>query len=120
MQTNAGWWKSYLNENVAQDAYIMVDDYSERNLIYRYFFPEARLLMLQSATKEQIEEFTNMSEDGEIWYLLNDPFITFGEDRMEQVMEECGYQILDDDAEVCHIRYGSMRIRRIERGDADE
>lgn len=120
MQTNAGWWKAYLEENVAQDAFIMVDDYGERNLLYRYLFPEANLLMLQSVTEEQIVMFAREAKDGELWYLPNETFITFGEERIEQVMEQYGYRILDENAETCHMQYGNMRIRRIEEVDANE
>lgn len=98
----------------------MVDDYSERNLLYRYLFPEANLLMLESLTEEQIATFVHEAEGGELWYLPNESFITFGEAQIEQVMGQCGYRILDENAEICHMQYGNMRIRRIERADANE
>ena len=120
MQTNADWWKAYLNENVDQDAFIMVDDYGERNMMYQYFFPKANLLMLESATEKDVVSFVNSAEGGQLWYLPNDVFVTFGEEKMEQTLVRCGYRMLDEDAEVCHMEHGRMRIRRIEEVNADE
>lgn len=120
MQTNAEGWNAYLNENVDSDAFIMVDDYVERSMMYQYFFPEADLLMLESATEKDVASFVNSAEGGQLWYLPNDVFIVFGEEKMEQTLMRCGYRMLDEDAEACHMENGHMRIRRIEEVIADE
>lgn len=120
MQTNASWWRAYLSENVDRDAFIMVDDYAERSMIYQYFFPEANLLMLESVTEGGVTAFVNSAEGGQLWYLPNDVFVTFGEEKMERLLVNRGYRMLDEDAETCHLEHGRMRIRRIEEVDADE
>lgn len=120
MHTNIDWWQSFLYQNVDSNAYIMVDDYNERIMMYDYFFPDAHLLMLQMASEEQISDFVQESEGSQLWYLPNYVFATVGENKMESIMLENNYQILDEDAEICHIQYGNMRIRRVKEVDDNE
>ncbi len=120
MQTNVDEWMYFLDENVDSEAYIMVDDYEERIMMYDYYFPNAHILMLQSMSEEQIADFMQESNDCQLWYLPNYYFSTIGEERMEKIVMDYGYQMLDNNAKICHIQYGSMRIRRVEKVEEDE
>ncbi len=95
MTSTASEWTAYLEENVEADACLIVDDPYEHILVYRYYLPQARIVMVEELTGMGGERSLSdiLAQEGQIWYILDEVQPRCGVTQMSEWLEAEGFAV---------------------------
>jgi len=97
MNNTADEWIAFLEENVEEDAYLIVDDPAEHSPIYAFYLPNVQSVYTESLLGQDIEEglsaFLGNSDGHQIWYIIDYRQQRIGADRMREYLENLRYSV---------------------------
>lgn len=105
-------WVDFLEENVEDNALIVVDDPYEHIAVFRYYLPEADIIMTEELQQEEsrklLEDALGQWEERQVWYIIDYVQPRYGVDNMTELLGQSGYML--DPAASCTIKYKSLGI----------
>ena len=96
--TNSAYeWITFLEDNVDDNAYLIIDDPAEHILVYKFYLHDAEYIFTEKLLSQNVrEELTAFLKDGtghQIWYIIDGRQQEIGVESMQNYLEELGYTI---------------------------
>lgn len=97
IQNTAGAWIDFLEENVDENAILIIDDPAEHREVYSFYLPDAEIFSTETVSGENAEEalsaFLRDSGGRQIWYVVDYRQQKMGVDRMRDCLGNMGCSI---------------------------
>lgn len=97
MNNTADDWVAFLEENVEEDAYIIVDDPTEHKLIYDFYLPHVSSIYTESLlgknVEEELSDFLEHSDGHQIWYVIDYRQQRIGADTIQDCLKKLQYYL---------------------------
>lgn len=91
-------WVDFLEDQVAEDAVVIVDDPYEHRLVYQFYLPDARIVMVRNLLNDQDGErlagLLQESGEGQLWYVVDYNQQQCGVERMKRMLAEQGGELV--------------------------
>lgn len=95
MQNTADAWIGFLKENVDKNAFFIIDDPTEHNVVYTFYLPDAEFVYTENLLGQNVEEalsgFIQDSSGHQLWYVVDYRQQKMGVDRIRDHLENIGY-----------------------------
>lgn len=97
MVNSADEWVAFLEENVDDDAYMIVDDPAEHNFVYKFYLHDAEYIFTENLLTQDIsrslDAFLKEGAGHQIWCVIDYRQQKIGFNAMQSYLEELGYTI---------------------------
>lgn len=85
-------WVAFLEEEVAEDAVVIVDDPYEHRLVYQYYLPDAEVVMVRTLLNdrgaERLADLLRGSDHRQLWYIVDYNQQQCGVERMRRMLAD--------------------------------
>ena len=97
MRSSADEWVAFLEDNVDDNAYLIVDDPVGHNIVYKFYLPDANCIytesLLMNDVREGLNSFLQDGSGNQIWYVIDYRQQKIGMNAMQGYLDELGYTI---------------------------
>ena len=122
MNNTADEWIAFLEENVEEDACIIVDDPAEHKAVYDFYLPHVNSVYTENLLGRNIEkelaDFLGQSAGRQIWYIIDYRQQKIGADEIRGCLERLRYSL--EPAGYYRIEQKELEIFRVEEMQYEE